>query len=104
MGANTRKIDVIYLDTMEERSLVVTLGDSIRGQDWARGEYPNDQQLQDERGSMYAVFLSAKRARAPHTDATWLDWLDLVTIPDDEEAGSPEVPAEGESNGPPSAT
>ena len=57
MAAKTKQIDVIYVETMATVALLVTLGDSIRGQDWARGEYPNDQQLQDERGSMYAVFL-----------------------------------------------
>ena len=102
MGANTRKIDVIYVDTMEERSLVVTLGDSIRGQDWARGEYADDKELQEERGGMYGVFLAAKRAGAPHTGGTWLEWLDVVTMPDDEE-DTAEAPAEGESDGPSSA-
>jgi len=101
MAGEAKKIDVIYVDTMETHGLVVTLGDSIRGQDWARKEYADDAGLQEERGGMYAIYLAAKRAGAPHTGGTWLDWLDFVTVPDAEE-DKPEAPAEGESDGPPS--
>ena len=99
MGGQAKKIDVIYVDTMETMPIVVTLGDSIRGQDWARTEYPDNEGLQEERGGMHAVYLAAKRVSAPHTSGMWLDWLDFVTIPDDEDDKS-EALAEGESDGP----
>ena len=101
-GAQAKKIDVIDVATMEVTSLVVTIGDTIRGQDWARKEYTEDYQSQAERGGLYSCFLAAKRARLPRTDGTWLDWLDGVTMPesDDEDEAVEEAPTAGESEGP----
>ena len=101
MGISSREIFVIYVDTLEERAIVVTLGDSIRAQDWARSEYPDDEALRAERSGMYGVFLAARRSGEPHTNGTWVDWLDLVTLPDDDE-DEDAAGAEGDSDGPPS--
>lgn len=97
MAGQAKKIDIIYVDTMENDAIVVTIGDTIRGADWARKEYPDEDERQESRGGMYAVFLAAKRAGKPHTQGGWLDWLDIVTMPEDEAAD--EVPAEGEDAG-----
>ena len=98
MGVQANRMKIVYVESDEVRDIVVTVGDAIRGQDWARGEYKDDAILQDARSNMYACFLAAKRARLPHTEGTWLDWLDHVTIPDDA-PGAGET-AEGEADGP----
>lgn len=101
MAAQATKLDIIYADSGETVAVVVTLGDSIRGQDWALVQYPDDPQMQDERGGMYSIALAAKRQHLRGSEGDWLDFLDLVTIPDD---GAPaETPEAGESDGPPSA-
>lgn len=82
--AGAKLLKVIYEDTLDEADVLITIGDSLRAQDWAEGEYPDDVKKQDTRGGLYAVFLAAKRAKLPHTDGEWMDWMDRVTIPEDE--------------------
>jgi hypothetical protein len=96
-----QKIDLIYVDTGEATALVVTIGDSVRGQDWARSEYPDAIEMQEQRGGLYAIYLAAKRLRAPHTEGDWMAWLDFIVPP----TGEDEVEQQGvgEAAGPPSA-
>jgi hypothetical protein len=100
-----KQVEIIYVEDMTEAKVVVTIGDTLRGQDWAREQYPDDFDAQEGRGGMYALFLAARRQRLPHTDGAWLDWLDVVTMPiDDDEAAAGEEISPGESQGPPSAS
>lgn len=102
MANGATLLKVVYVDTGDEASILITIGDSIRAQDWARGEYQDDITLQEQRAGMYACFLGAKRGNLPHTDGDWLAWLDVVTMPDvDVEEGDEQEP--GEAEGPQSA-
>ncbi len=57
------------------------------------------------RSGLYAVFLGAQRAGLRGSELGWLEWLSLVTIPqDDEPAGEDEEPSVGESGAPQSAS
>jgi hypothetical protein len=98
-GAQAKKMEVIYAETLETAEIVVTIGDSIRGEDWARTQYPDDLRMQDSRAGLYACFLAAKRARLAATEGDWLDWLDAVTMPEDEHPGDGPDDS-GESAGP----
>jgi hypothetical protein len=101
MAAQARKIDVIYAETGETVTLVATIGDAIRGEDWARKQYPDDPATQEDRGNIYAIYLAAKRNKLLGSSGDWLEWLDQVTFPDAEYT---EEPSEGEADGPPSAS
>lgn len=55
------------------------------------------------RGGLYAVFLGAQRGKLRGTETgDWIEWLSLVTMPEDEDAAADdaEAPAAGESDGP----
>lgn len=93
-------LEVIYVESGDSKPVLVTIGDTVRAQDWARDQYPDDLTLQEQRAGLYAVYLGAKRAGLPGTGLGWLEWLDQVTIPDDETED--ETPEPGESEGPPS--
>ena len=98
-GAQARKVTMIYAADERTEEIIVTIGDSIRGEDWAAKQYPDDVEQREARGGLYAVYLAARRAGLAGTDGDWLEWLDLVTMPDDEDDEKPEAPAPGESQG-----
>lgn len=99
MAAKTaRKVTLIYAEGERPEEIIVTIGDSIRGEDWAAKQYPDDVEAREARGGLYAVYLAARRCRLPGTEGEWLDWLDLVTMPDEEQPAAPAAP--GESQGP----
>lgn len=97
--AGAQLLKIIYVDNPEvDVPVLVSIGDTVRAQDWAKTEYPDDLKLQDERAGLYAVYLGAKRAGLEGTKDGWLEWLDIVTIPDDEaEEKSEEKSEPGES-------
>ena len=109
MGNGARIVKVIYVTDQEQRDFLVSIGDTVRAQDWAEGQYPDNPRKAEERAGLYACFLGAKRKGLPGTDGDYLEWLDQVTMPDDEaedtedteEASEPE-PGEGEQ--PPSGS
>lgn len=135
MSKGAKLIPVIYADSQEIVDVLVTLGDSIRSGDWAEDEYPYPErpelgsELSDAevefrkelyrdkiaeveakrewRAGLYACHLGARRAGLPGSELGWLEWLDLVTMPQDEtddagaQAGEGATP--GESDGPASA-
>ena len=128
MAKGAKLLEVVYLDTQERETVLVGIGDTIRGADWAEQEYPLPPRpvfgseltldetefnvaeyraakaavelLRDERGALYAVYLGAERGRLRGTESGWLGWLSQVTMPDDDEPA--EAPEVGESAGPPS--
>ena len=131
MAKGAKLMEVVYLDTQERAEVLVGIGDAVRGVDWAAKEYPLPErpafgsdltqaevkfnvaeyrkakaaveQMREDRSALYAVFLGAERGKLRGADAGWLDWLSMVTMPDD---ASPddlaEAPETGESAGPPS--
>ena len=112
MSKGAKLIPVIYADSQETVDVLVTLGDSIRSGDWAEDEYPYPErpelgsELSDAevefrkelyrdkiaeveakrewRAGLYACHLGAKRAGLRGSELGWLEWLDLVTMPQDE--------------------
>jgi len=50
------------------------------------------------------VFLAAQRAKLRGSELGWLEWLSLVTIPQDDEPAPAEEPSAGESDAPQSAS
>jgi len=101
--ANVERIKVVYVDGEEVCEVLVTLGDTVRAQDWAEKEYKDaSQRRKDERAGFYAVYLAAKRQHLKDTGLDWLEWLDRVTIEDDGEEHTETEP--GESDGPQSAS
>jgi len=130
MASGAHLFEVIYTDSEERVAVLVGVGDTIIAQDWAEAEYPypprpvltgdispaeiefNVAEYRDdkarveakreERAGLYACFLGAKRGKLRAADEGWMDWLSLVTMPDDE-ADEAEASAVGESAGPPSA-
>lgn len=125
MANGAKLFRVIYADTKEPVDILVTLGDTIRAENWAEKEYPyppkpdlsaglspdeidfNREEYREEKSAvderrewcsgLYAVYLGAKRAGKPGAEGDWLDWLALVTMPDDE--GGTEASDEGEADG-----
>lgn len=103
--AKVRVIRVIYVEDQSAHDVLVTIGDSVRAQDWAEEQYPDDIAKQEARGGLYGVYLAAKRQKLPSSHLDWLEWLDLVTVEDDEAEDTDTEPLEtGESGGPASAT
>jgi hypothetical protein len=129
MGKGATLFEIIYTDTEERVPVLLGIGDTIRATDWAEKEYPyppkpdlkeglslaesdfnRDEyreakaavdEIRDNRAGLYAVFLAAQRGKLRGSEAGWLEWLSMVTMPDDS-ADEVEDPAEGESAGPPS--
>lgn len=101
MSKGAKLLEIIYADTQETAAVMVTIGDTVRAQDWARENYPNDLELQEQRAGLYAVYLGARRQNLPGASGEWLEWLDMVTIPDDEEEAE-EDSTPGECAAPPS--
>jgi hypothetical protein len=132
MASGAHLFEVIYTDTEERVAVLVGVGDTIIAQDWAEAEYPYPprpvlgditpaeiefnlaeyrydkariEAKREERAGLYACFLGAKRGKLRAADEGWMEWLSLVTMPDDEddEGDEAEASAVGESAGPPSA-
>lgn len=129
MGKGAKLFEVIYLDTQEVVPVLVGIGDGLRAMDWADKEYPYPpkpeltadltadeiefnreeyreaklavDETREARGGLYAVALGAERGKLRGSEAGWLEWLSLVTVPDDEDAET-EAFAAGEAAGPPS--
>lgn len=129
MANGAKLFEVIYIDTEERIPVLVGIGDAIRATDWAEKEYPYPprpdlkdgltidehdfnreeyreakavvDQTREARAGLYAVFLGAERGKLRGSEAGWLDWLSMVTVPDDDEPET-EAAATGESAGPPS--
>ena len=133
MAKGAKLFEVIYIDTEERIPVLVGIGDAIRATDWAEKEYPypprpdlkdgltidehdfNREEYREAkavvdgtreaRAGLYAVFLGAERGKLRGSEAGWLDWLSMVTVPDDDEDNAEpetEAAAAGESAGPPS--
>jgi hypothetical protein len=131
MAKGAKLFEVIYVDTDERVPVLVGIGDTVRATDWADKEYPypakpdlkeglslaesdfNREEYREEkhavdekrdgRAGLYAVFLGAQRGKLRGTETgDWIEWLSLVTMPEDEDAASDEAeaPAAGESDGP----
>jgi len=129
MGKGATLFEVIYTDTDERVPVLLGIGDTIRATDWAEKEYPyppkpnltadltadeiefnRDEyreskhavdETRENRSGLYAVFLAAQRGKLRGTELDWVEWLSMVTMPDDD-SDVAEDPAEGESDGPPS--
>jgi len=129
MAKGAKLFEVIYLDTEERIPVLVGIGDAIRATDWAEKEYPYPprpdlkdgltidehdfnreeyreakaavDETREARAGLYAVFLGAERGKLRGSEAGWLEWLSMVTVPDDDEPET-EAAATGESAGPPS--
>ena len=132
MSKGAKLLEVIYVDTEEPVNVLIGLGDSIRAAEWAEAEYPypakpelpadlspaevdfriaefRRERLEvdakrDWRSGLYAVFLGAQRAKLRGSELGWLEWLSLVTIPQDDEPAPAEEPSAGESDAPQSAS
>lgn len=135
MSKGAKLLEIIYVDTQEPVNVLVGIGDSIRATEWAEKEYPYPEKpdlsgaglssaeidfriaeyrqakydidaKREWRSGLYAVYLGAKRAGLRGSELGWLDWLSLVTMPQDEDAAvaDTEEPAAGESDAPPSAS
>lgn len=133
MAKGAKLFEVIYVDTEERVPVLIGIGDAIRATDWAEKEYPypprpdlkdgltidehdfNREEYREakaavdgtreSRGSLYAVFLGAERGKLRGSEAGWLDWLSMVTVPDpetDDDEPETEAAATGEAAGPPS--
>lgn len=103
--AKVKVIPVIYVEDESVQNVIMTIGDGVRAQDWAEEQYPDDIAKQEARGGLYGVYLAAKRQKLPGTHLDWMEWLDLVTMEDDEAEDTDTEPLEtGESEGPASAT
>lgn len=88
-NVRVRLLKIVYaegdLNNLTTKDVLVSIGDSLRAQDWAQKEFPEDKAMQEERAGLYGVYLAAKRQSLPHTaEGTYLDWLDHVTVEDDE--------------------
>lgn len=130
--ANANLIRLIYTDDMEQRDVLVTLGDTARAQDHAEQTVPDpvkpdlsadlseheiEFNLSEYRArkaqidlrrnievGLYGMYLAAKRAHHPYTDAGYEAWRDNVTFEDDASDKDQNDDVEpGESSGPPSA-
>ncbi|HOC18266.1 MAG TPA: hypothetical protein PKK95_08365 [Vicinamibacterales bacterium] len=132
MSKGARLLEVIYVDTEEPVNVLIGLGDSIRAAEWAEAEYPYPAKpdlpadlspaevdfriaeyrrerldvdaKREWRSGLYAVFLAAQRAKLRGSELGWLEWLSLVTIPQDDEPAPAEEPSAGESDAPQSAS
>lgn len=130
MAKGAKLLEVVYVDTEECVPVLVTIGDSVRGVDWAEKQYPyptkpdlsagitalegefNRQEYREAKnaidekreghGGLYAIFLGAQRCKLRGSESgDWLEWLSCVTMPDDEDdADDAEAPAAGEPAGP----
>lgn len=127
MAKGAKLFEVIYLDTQEAEPVLVGIGAAIQATDWAEKEYPYPpkpdlgadlslvesdfnleeyraekravDEMRESRASLYAVFLGAERSKLRGAEAGWLEWLSMVTVPDDDEP-EPEAPPVGEAAGP----
>jgi len=129
MGKGAKLFEVIYLDTQEATPVLVGIGAGIQAIDWAEKQHPYPpkpdlkeglslaesefnieeyraekravDETREARAGLYAVFLGAERAKMRGTEAGWLEWLSMVTVPDEDEDEA-EAPTAGEAAGPPS--
>lgn len=130
MAKRAKLFEVVYVDTQEVVPVLVGIGDGLRALDWAEKEYPYPpkpdlkdgltaaelefnreeyrearatvDETREARGGLYAVWLGALRGKMRGTEmGEWIEWLSMVTVPDEEDAET-EVSAAGESTGPPS--
>jgi len=131
MGTGAKLFEVIYLDTQEAVPVLVGIGAAVQATDWAEKQHPYPpkpdlaeglsaaqvefnleeyreakravDETRESRSSLYAVFLGAERAKLRGTEAGWLEWLSMVTVPDEaEDEGETEAPTVGEAARPPS--
>jgi len=128
MAKGSTLFEVIYVDTEERQPVLIGIGDTIMATDWAEKEYPYPPRpelgegltaaeldfnrdefraaraavdaTREHRSGLYAVYLGAKRGKLRGAELGWLEWLSMVTMPDDAEQA--EESAGGESSGPPS--
>ena len=129
MANGAKLFEVIYLDTQESVPVLVGIGDTIRATAWAEKEYPfppkpdlsadlteaqlefNREEYREQKfavmqqrenhGGLYAVYLGARRGNLRGAgEGDWVDWLSMVTMPDDEDDEPATETAVGESNGP----
>lgn len=133
MSKGAKLLEIIYVDTEDQVDVLVTIGDSIRATEWAETEYPypdrpdlstaglspaeidfriaeyrqakyDMDEKREWRSGLYAVYLGAKRAALRGSELGWIEWLSLVTMPQDDDAAPAEESAAGESEAPPSAS
>ena len=132
MAKGATLVEVIYNDSEEHVPVLVGIGDTIVATDWAEEEYPFpskpvlrglepaeaefEKELfrdavaridvkREDRSGLYACYLGALRGKLRGSELGWVEWLQMVTIPQDEEAGEPDEDREpGESDGPSSVS
>lgn len=134
MSKGAKILEIIYVDTQDPVDVLVSIGDSIRATEWAEKEYPYPEKpdlsgaglsaseidfriteyrqakwdidaKREWRSGLYAVHLGAKRAGLRGSELSWVDWLSLVTMPQDDDTAAPVAElAPGESDAPPSAS
>lgn len=129
MGTGAKLFEIIYLDTQEAEPVLVGIGAAIQATDWAEKQHPYPprpdlaeglsaaevefnieeyraekravDETREARASLYAVFLGAERGKLRGTEAGWLEWLSMVTVPDDEDdQDEAEAAVVGEAAGP----
>ena len=129
MGKGATLFEVIYTDTQERVPVLLGIGDTIVATAWAEKQYPYPpkpdlkeglslaeidfnreeyreakaavEETRDNTAGLYAVFLAAQRGKLRGSEIGWVEWLSMVTMPDDD-TDKVEDPAVGESAGPPS--
>ena len=58
----------------------------------------------EDRSGLYACYLGALRGKLRGSELGWVEWLQMVTIPQDDEAEPDEDREPGESDGPSSVS
>lgn len=129
MGKAAKLFEIIYLDTQEAVPVLVGIGAAIQATDWAEKQHPYPpkpdlteglsaaqvefnleeyravkravDETREARAGLYAVFLGAEQGKLRGTEAGWLEWLSMVTAPDEDE-DDVETPTVGEAARPPS--
>lgn len=131
MAKGATLVEVIYNDTEEHVPVLVGIGDTIVATDWAEEEYPFppkpvlkglepaeaefEKELfrdavarvdvkREDRSGLYACYLGALRGKLRGSELGWVEWLQMVTIPQDDEAEPDEDREPGESDGPSSVS
>lgn len=130
-GATLVRVIIAKADgQQQERELLVTLGDSLQAQQWAKKEYPfppaprftqdtvpaqadfdlaeyreakaEVREQRDNMAGLYSFYLAARRAHEPAADGEFMEFMSAMTMPEDETAEDEPTPEPGESLAPPS--
>lgn len=78
-----KHVKIIYIpegdNAPETHDVIITAGDQLRTRDWEKKNRPAEEKEPDFVSIMYyAMYLAAKRARLPHSEAEFLEWADHV--------------------------